>query len=337
VQRYLAHGLVIDSDIPLPFAPARASGAADVAIRRGPDGLIGPEPPEANQLAAFEDEQRRTRYTISRDGQRIVLRYPGICVFTGDAQLRRICVTLEAGADAGLLTVLASGAVLAVHLMLAGELVLHASAVRVGDHAIAFVGASGMGKSTLATLYGQAGYELIADDVLRVGPAATAYPGGMETRLRQGASDLARGATGSVRKTADGRLALRLPSYTGMPLPLAGCILPYPSRSHDEAETRVLGPSQALRRLLGFPRIVGWTDPAWHATHFSGLADLVAHVPVIEAVVPWGPPFRADLSERLLDRLEPALSKGRQPLCDVSPGLERPGLRLEDATKGGDR
>lgn len=45
-----------------------------------------------------------------------------------------------------------------------GDLVLHASAVTVGAAGIAFVGESGMGKSTLATSLGQDGHGILTDD-----------------------------------------------------------------------------------------------------------------------------------------------------------------------------
>jgi hypothetical protein len=45
-------------------------------------------------------------------------------------------------------------------------LVLHASAILAGSGAIAFIGASGQGKSTLAASHGQLGYPLISDDYL---------------------------------------------------------------------------------------------------------------------------------------------------------------------------
>lgn len=53
-----------------------------------------------------------------------------------------------------------------VLLMQQGHLVLHASAVNVNGNAIAFLGNSGSGKSTMATFLSKKGYPLITDDVL---------------------------------------------------------------------------------------------------------------------------------------------------------------------------
>ena len=47
-----------------------------------------------------------------------------------------------------------------------GHLVFHAAAVEIGEHAIAFMGASGRGKSTLAASFAGNGYRLLTDDGL---------------------------------------------------------------------------------------------------------------------------------------------------------------------------
>lgn len=58
------------------------------------------------------------------------------------------------------------GVGLGVLLMQQGHLVLHGSAINVNGNAIAFLGNSGSGKSTMATFLSKKGYPLITDDVL---------------------------------------------------------------------------------------------------------------------------------------------------------------------------
>ncbi|MFN0098810.1 MAG: hypothetical protein ACKVS7_09065 [Gemmatimonadaceae bacterium] len=58
------------------------------------------------------------------------------------------------------------GPVLGYALRRRGVLALHASSVRIGEHAVAFVGPGGAGKSTLATACAQAGHPLVTDDIL---------------------------------------------------------------------------------------------------------------------------------------------------------------------------
>lgn len=68
---------------------------------------------------------------------------------------------------------------------LKGDLILHASAVSKGDATIAFVGASGLGKSTLAGAYFQQGWEILSDDCIKVMTAGgSATIGGSYCSLR---------------------------------------------------------------------------------------------------------------------------------------------------------
>jgi hypothetical protein len=58
------------------------------------------------------------------------------------------------------------GPVLGLLLRLRGVTCLHASAVALGDHAVAFVGSEGAGKSTTAAALAQKGYAVISDDIV---------------------------------------------------------------------------------------------------------------------------------------------------------------------------
>ena len=58
------------------------------------------------------------------------------------------------------------GPVLGFTLRLRGHVSLHASAVAVSNQAVAFVGAPGAGKSTLAAAFGRLGFRVVSDDVV---------------------------------------------------------------------------------------------------------------------------------------------------------------------------
>ncbi|GAA5114942.1 hypothetical protein [Haloechinothrix salitolerans] len=319
--QYRAHGLDVVSEIELPLPPGdttsigtRSAAEPDLVLRRGPGRPVRPEPPDGTLVATLTDADGALRYGIARAGAGVVLRYPGLCEFVGDQDFGEVTAYPHPNVDDGYLPVLATGMMLALHLILRGELVLHASAVRDGDAAIAFVGASGMGKSTLATALCRDGCSLLADDVLRVERHEAAgrheaavrreaagmrvYPGSAETRLRPGAELLANGAR--TRRTADGRLAVRLDRAVGAvpgrvsggvpasPVPLALCVVPRPDRGATELAVERLAPARALLLLSRFPRVLGWREPDALATTFHGLADLVERVPVVLATIPWG-------------------------------------------------
>ncbi|MPZ79821.1 MAG: hypothetical protein GEV28_05240 [Actinophytocola sp.] len=299
---YAAYGLVVASDIALPL-PA-GSGQPDLVLRRGPDRPVPAARPAGERLAEVCRPDRTVFYSLARSADGVVLRYPGLCDFAGDSRFADITVHLDPDGDAGLLPVMISGTLLAVHLMLRHELVLHASAVQVDGRALAFVGSSGMGKSTLAAALCDLGCGLVSDDLLRVDVAPggmIAYPGGTENRLRPSARDLADAAPPSaVRETADGRLALRPRTWTDEPLPLLACVVPRPSREVESVVARRLGLSEALVRLSRYPRVLGWTDRESMSKAFQSLGDLVERVPVYEATIPWGPPFADDVLPGLL-------------------------------------
>lgn len=304
---YHAHDLVISSEVELALPPGPpASGLPDLVLRWGVQRPVPPDDPPGNRLAGRSGPDGRILYSLGRNRDRTVLRYPGLCDFAGDLDLSDVTVHLNPGADPGLIPVLAAGALIAVHLKLRHELVLHASAVQLDGRALAFVGASGMGKSTLAAALCRNGCELVADDVLRVDltdPAVVrVYPGSTESRLRMNARQLADTAPpDAVRPTADGRLALRPRACAGGPLPLAACVVPRPSRKAEDVSVRRLPTSRALLRMIQFPRVVGWSEPVSAAHEFQALADLVERVPIFEASVPWGPPFRPEVLAGLLD------------------------------------
>jgi len=308
VQRwYRAHGLVISSAVELSLPPGSpAAGEPDLVLRCGADRPISSHDPPGCRLATLSRPDGTVLYSLARDRDRTVLRYPGLCDFVGDPKLVDITVHLHPGVDPGLIPVLAAGALIAVHLKLRHELVLHASAVQLDGRALAFVGASGMGKSTLAAALCRTGCELVADDVLRIDLSDTAvvrvYPGSTESRLRMNARQLADTAPAdAVRSTADGRLALRPHACAGEPLPLAACVVPRPSRKAVDVSVQRLLNTQALLRMIQFPRVVGWSEPASTAREFQALADLVEQVPIFEASIPWGPPFRPEVLTELLE------------------------------------
>jgi hypothetical protein len=136
-----------------------------------------------------------------------------------------------------------------------GHTVLHASAVA-GDAALAFVGQSRRGKSTLAALLCLNGASLITDDVLVVdpGPPAPCVGGASEVRLRAGAASLARAQLDLVaRTTADDRVAFAPTVALISPLALGAIAIPSPSRTATAVETKLISPSAALFAMLFFP------------------------------------------------------------------------------------
>jgi hypothetical protein len=163
-----AFGLTISSCIHCPELSA-GSGAADVAVRYGevPQNLpgatqIGVRYQATSGRLLFEVD-RIARFLVCNGNEVVIDRHP------------------DATDDEVRLFLLGSGFGAILHQR--GILALHGSTVKVDDACVVFLGRSGMGKSTLATVLSRRGYPCLGDDVCAVSigedgvpNAAAAYP-----------------------------------------------------------------------------------------------------------------------------------------------------------------
>ena len=298
---YRLHGLTVHSDLELP-APlgVDSHSAPDLVIARGDVGPVSDDPPAGRIIAEAIDADGSRFCTTAVSAQRTVLRYHRHCEFEFSPELGRVTWRLDPRSSEAAASVMAAGGMLSVALILLGRLVLHASAVAVGDHALAFVGRSGMGKSTLATLLCAGGAQLISDDVLRI-DGGRCFVGATETRLRPSASAAAdaRGVQG-IRDTVDGRLAIELGTPQRDTFPVAGIVVPNINRDGQSVTAERIPPLEATLVLSRFPRVLGWRDADSARRQFELLSELAATVPVWRGRIPWGPPFRPDLPAQLL-------------------------------------
>ncbi|MPV38114.1 phosphoenolpyruvate carboxykinase (ATP) [Georgenia subflava] len=305
MTRISLYGLTVDSDIDL-HQDRPAAGPPDITVRRGARIARTDERPDGRVLLHLDIPERQL-FTATQVDDGYVLRFYGTCDFLIDPTLTEVEVRAVDGADADLLGVLVSGTLLSFVLAMRGHPVLHASAVQVGGVAVAFVGASGMGKSTMATLLCAEGGRLITDDVLRLdlgdGPPRCRL-GATALRLRKAAGDLSAlfDDTPARRVTGDGRDALAMVPATDDLVPLGAIVIPVPQHEADLAGPELvrLGPKEAIFTLLRFPRIVGWEDPSVLDQQFQELGAIVDSVPVYAARLPWGPPFSATLARDVL-------------------------------------
>ena len=303
---YLLHGYTIRSSILLaaPLSSGDEPPALEV-MSGGRRTVPWSVPDTATRLASVRDDRTRSYYSCFRHEGKTVLRFHGACDVVMSADKSTAVVHVDPDADDGISAVIITGALMALRLLLDGELILHASAVDIDGSVFAFVGASGMGKSTLATLLCGHGGGLVTDDVLRVtfdDGQPVAWRGAVESRLRPGAADLQDLFTGSgrVRVTADGRTAVSPPVSGRDRAPLRACVVPMPDRSHSG------GADAGARAGRG-------------AVH---LAAVPAHSRLGGAAGP-GAPVRADGAARR-DR---ARRRGAGPVGAAVPADDRRGAR----------
>lgn len=307
-HRCRVYGLNIASDLPLYQHRPPIGGRVDVVVSLAepiapPSGRPGGRP-------ILHLETTKQYYTVTETEGGYVARFYGSCDVLLDRSLSRLTVHPVAGVDPELLSVLVAGTGLALLLTLRGETLLHASAAQVDQGAVAFVGGSGMGKSTMATLLCARGARLITDDLLRLrrtDEGIACELGASELRLRKSATELASRfeVRPSQRRTGDDRDALATLAATEEGIPLRALLVPIPDKAAalDAVAVTRLSTSDALLLLSRFPRLLGWTDKPVLRRQFEQLADIVSRVPVHVVELPWGPPFHDEIVATLLDRL----------------------------------
>ena len=160
---YSVCGLRLRSELELNL-PRCADGVWDVDIHWGEDIDDSGVPPSGQPIASFVHDNVAW-YTAAASDSGYVLRFKGCGEFFISADLRDLEVRKDPLGEVELLPILLAGTVTAFLLALRGETVLHASAVAIDGAAVAFVGQSGRGKSTIAALLCVAGAELVTDDV----------------------------------------------------------------------------------------------------------------------------------------------------------------------------
>jgi hypothetical protein len=285
--RRSVHGVVVEASWPLPNGrPADAGAPVRLRLDRVPPGTVSVDP-SATVVAAQPQPPHRHELFAVPDGTH-VLRVPGVL----DAALDpdgRVRIAPQEDADEDVVGLTVAGLVLSVALLLAGETLLHASAVEVGGRALGVIGPSGAGKSTTAGLLCAAGALLVSDDQLRVsGHPPDCWRSASGLRARDGGLGPAVAeALGGGSRTADGRNLLA-PEVTGREsCRLVALVVPRPDPSADAVELVRLRGVQAAAALMSARPLPGAYGPAWESAEFDRFMALAADVPVHEARIPW--------------------------------------------------
>ncbi len=151
--QYRAYGLGIESNFELAELDSRP-GPVEVTIRQR---LTTPPHDPAGQQGFLRFDREEITYVCQPVG-----------VFRLSAG-RMIEFWLTPGVEQDFVRYFLIGNLMAMLLHQRGRLVLHASCVGVGEQgAIAFVGQSGAGKSTIAAAFDAAGHPIISDDIAAV-------------------------------------------------------------------------------------------------------------------------------------------------------------------------
>lgn len=267
---YLAYGLYIGSELPLPELPECQQQQVDVVIRVG----NVPTPVWAESLEEL-------RYTIQSDVVFFYWESAGIVAVRGGHE---IVVQPLSGASEQHVRLLLLGPAFAALLRQRDVLMLHGSGVAVNGNAVAFMGASGYGKSTMAAALHQRGYDLVADDeiairfqeegqvlVLPAYPQLKLWPDALAS-LGESPDSLPR-----VYLDDEKRIRRARDRFWQTPLPLRTI---YILEFSTHASIELLDPQDALKQLVGHSSRVEQLHAINPSSHFLQCARLAGSVPV---------------------------------------------------------
>jgi hypothetical protein len=282
VRRYRAYGLDVASDRALPLRPSRSEAEPCLTIACADRG---PAQPPSGQ----------GRRELVRSGADWTLRYDnregGWMAFDYSSGKRRLLVSgsVEWEVLEGPLT----GLVFGVKLRLEGASLLHGACLRIGGRAVAILGGSGHGKSTLAAASVALGAELLTEDLLllRRGPHGfEAEPGATTLHLladshRHLAARLPPAGDGTS-VNGDGKVRLVLPGSCAEPVRLSALYILEPPGAGDGTRLQRLSGTDAIGRLAGQLYGSAWISPLGSGD-LAFCARVAREVPVFALSRPW--------------------------------------------------
>ena len=182
------------------------------------------------------------------------------------------------------------GPIMGFVLLLRGSISLHASAVALGNQAIALVGPAGSGKSTTAAAFADRGYGILAEDVATLNDQGSTFwlqPGYPCIRLWPHSVETLYGAPDELPKLTPtwDKCFLDLSQdkyrFHEQPLPLAAIYMLGPRIEDSNAPyVRSLSSAESLMSLVANTYATNLMDKEMRAREFELLSRLVSQVPV---------------------------------------------------------
>lgn len=173
---YEVYGIRLRSDVELSFAECIPSGEPDVDLLSATEKFFRKASRDAILKA---DSERWYKYALL-DNDRIYLCWEDQFEFLVDGDGRRIWFGRLGAPSLESLRVYLLGRALSFALVKQGFEPIHSSTVVLDGAAVAFIGESGFGKSSLAAGFVRDGYRLLTDDLLVVSHSSgqpEAHPG----------------------------------------------------------------------------------------------------------------------------------------------------------------
>lgn len=269
-----------------------------------------PEPIESDWLHHWPEESGAMSLSRYGDDNEFLLRFPGLADFLISKDGRAIDVWCAPETTTETLRHLLLDQVLPRVLAHRGRLIVHAGAVRIDQEAIAFIGDTGRGKSTLTASFHAAGYSLLSDDGLELAHKESAtlvrptYPSlrlwpetvtGMFAR----APDLAPMAHYSSKRRV---ILSNVESSAPVPLAAIYVLAPDPQDEVAGISLTQLSPREACMTIISNSFQLDVTD-RHRATNLLAAASAIAQqLPVFSLVYPRNFAVLPDVHQAILNQ-----------------------------------
>ena len=307
------YGLGVVANSAIPGVPASTIASEDICISLGslPAWLheVSDTQIETSYIADYKSECGEPALRVFRvlDGRYYRFRYADETEFVVDNEGTEVWAAWREPLTIEDTSTYLLGPVLGFVMLLRGVVCLHASAVAIGNEAIALLGPAGSGKSTTAAAFAQRGYRVLAEDVVTLddrGDQFLVRPGYPCIRLWPAAVKALYGSETHLPKLTPNwdKCYLDLSdNFQREPLRV-GAIYHLGERLHETRAPFV----QALDRAEGMMSLVANTyatklmDKQMRAREFELLARVVSNVP-LRRVTPHADPARLnDLCTRII-------------------------------------
>lgn len=230
------------------------------------------------------DSRPWTLFYRTNDGY--LLRFPGFADFEVSHDGEAVAGWRVDGISDATIAHLFQNQVLPLALSQRGSLVLHGSAVDIDGSGVAFLGATGHGKSTLAASFAQSGHPCLSDDGLLLAADGETYrivPGHASIRLwkdshRAVLADGAPKAPLLEYTTKERFLASDTLAFCDAPRTLARIYL-LSGESAAEPLIDDVEPAGSLIGLISNSFVLETEEREALATHFEAMSELVERVP----------------------------------------------------------
>ena len=248
---------------------------ADVVMRFGKVNPINPIPENARLSFQFDENKAFLFYQGLGSG--------------GAIAGREIIGAPEEGMDAGLMAFLAQGLGLSVILLQRGYLILHASCVKIGNTAVAFMGDSGTGKSTIAATLHVRGHAVVSDDVTVIRPSGggpEAYPGYPGLHLLPDGANYFRDRLGEPRRREADDPKLKFSAHMGFPLIPVPIGRIYTLSDGPNIQISSLNRHRAVYKLVKHSHWIRVLHDFQASSYFLQCAKLCSNIPILTLAKP---------------------------------------------------